>query len=286
MIDYIKLCRPPHAIKNLLVILPPFFGHRLLEEYTLKTALLPVLSFTMIAAAVYDKNDVADVNNDRNNPSRKNRPLASGRVSIHGAIIFVILLLFWGFLMVFFACDRFSALFLLFAYFIFNVAYSLKLKNIPVLDVFILASGFVIRVYFGGFWFGIAVSPWLFLCVMCGAICFALGKRRNEMLNIPPPYLSRPVLRKYTNLYLTNCYYLFCGMTMVFFSLWTVHTAQSRTPLIFTIPLVMLIMMRYNLIIETTDASGDPVPTLLKDIPLILLLIIFATLCFVGVYCP
>ena len=282
--DYLKLCRPAHAVKNLLVLLPPFFGHRLLESQTLKAAPWAFIAFSMIASAIYVINDMADAENDRMNPAKKNRPIASGRVSMRGAAILLVLLIAGGFAMLCLAHDMILTSVLLVVYFALNIGYSLKLKNQPVVDVFILASGFVLRIYFGGAWFGVVISPWLFLCILCGALCFALGKRRNEMLHINAPHLSRPVLSKYTQIYLTNSYYMFCGMTIVFFSLWTVFATNQKTMFLFTIPLVILIILRYNLIIETTDTAGDPIPTLLNDKALILFSVIFAALSFAGVY--
>ena len=176
------------------------------------------------------------------------------------------------------------ALFLLLVYLILNILYSWKLKNYPVIEILILASGFVIRAYYGGVCCGIVVSPWLFLCLLCGALSFAIGKRRNEMLRIPPPYSSRPVLNQYTLSYLNSSYYLMCGVTIVFFSLWTILATKQNSMLIFSIPLVILIMLRYNLIIETSDISGDPVTTLLKNKDLIFLSLLFALLSFLGVY--
>jgi len=283
--DYIKLSRPKHVVKNFLILLPPFFGQKLLAPETLKTAAFAFLSFSAVAAAVYVINDLADVENDRRNDAKKNRPIASGRISVPKASVFAAILLIAGFAMLAFADHIIPTSILLLVYFVLNIAYSLKLKNIPVVDVFILASGFVLRVYFGGFWFDVVVSPWLFLCILCGALFFAFGKRRNEMLNIPPPYPTRPVLNRYTLQYLTSCYYLFCALTIVFFSLWTILATTQHTMFMYTLPIVVFIIMRYNLIIETEDTSGDPVSTLWADKLLIFLVLVFAILSFIGLYC-
>lgn len=284
MYDYIQLCRPKHVVKNFLVLLPPFFGQKILIPQTMKTALFAFLSFSMVAAAVYVINDATDVENDRCSFAKRNRPIASGRISIPNAILFSAILLIAGFTMLVFSYNIILNFALLLAYLVLNIAYSLNLKNKPVIDVFILASGFVLRVYFGGFWFDVIVSPWLFLCIFCGALFLAFGKRRNEMLHMPPPYLTRPVLCRYNRQYLTNCYYLFCGLTIVFFSLWTVLATTQQSMFIYTIPIVVFIILRYNLIIETVDTSGDPIPTLWRDKPLIFLILCFLLISFIGLY--
>ena len=284
MYDYIQLCRPKHAIKNFLILLPPFFGQKILAPQTLKTALLAFLSFSAVAASIYIINDVADVEKDRLNSAKKNRPVASGRVSVSKALFLSAILLGIGFTMLVFSDNIISNVVLLLSYFILNTAYSLNLKNKPVIDVFILASGYVLRVYFGGFWFNVKVSPWLFLCIFCGALFLAFGKRRNEMLHIPPPYLTRPVLRHYNRQYLTGCYYLFCGLTIVFFALWTVLATKQQSMFLYTIPIVVFIILRYNLIIETVETSGDPIPTLWGDKLLMFLILVFLVLSFIGLY--
>lgn len=284
MYDYIQLCRPKHVVKNFLILLPPFFGQKILAPQTLKTALFAILSFSAVAAAIYVINDVADAENDRCNSAKKNRPVASGRVSVPKALCFSAILLGIGFGMLVFSDNIILNFILLSVYFILNVAYSLNLKNKPVIDVFILASGFVLRVYFGGFWFDVMVSPWLFLCIFCGALFLAFGKRRNEMMYHQPPYLTRPVLSRYNPQYLTSCYYLFCGLTIVFFSLWTVLATKQQSMFMYTIPVVVFIILRYNLIIETEDTSGDPIPTLCGDKLLLFLIFVFLLLSFFGLY--
>ncbi len=282
--DYIQLCRPKHVVKSFLILLPPFFGKIILVPQTLRTALFAILSFSAVAAAIYVINDVADVDNDRNSSTKRNRPIASGRVSIPKALFFSAILLGIGFTMLVFSDNIIANFVLLLTYLVLNIAYSLTLKNKPLIDVFVLASGFVLRVYFGGFWFDVAVSPWLFLCIFCGALFLAFGKRRNEMLHMSPPYLTRPVLRRYTCQYLTSCYYLFCGLTIVFFSLWTVFATEPQSMFMYTIPVVIFIVLRYNLIIETVDTSGDPIPTLLGDKLLVFLIMFFLILSFIGLY--
>jgi len=280
----IKLSRPAHAVKNLLVVLPPFFGHRFGGWEMLWGSVLALCSFSLIASVVYVFNDLRDRENDRKHPKKCKRPIASGEVSVTEAWGLIAFLMLCGGGLIFFSSGSLVCSLILLVYLLTNIAYSIFLKNCPVVDIFVLALGFVLRVYFGGAWFCVTISPWLFLCVMCGALWFATGKRRNELLHAGNDGTSRPVLKKYTMSYLNSSYYLLCGVSIVFFSLWTILGVRQNYALQFSIPLVIFILFRYNFIMETTDADGDPLPMLLKDKILMLLSLLFGIASFIGVY--
>ena len=282
--DILELCRPQHAIKNLLILFPPLFGKQLFHWDNLVPGISSLLSFSFIASAVYVFNDLIDCEKDRQHPIKQKRVFPSGRLSSSfGWVLFVVLSLV-GFDITFFSKTTFLSLILAIVYLLINLLYSLKLKNEAIIDIIILSSGFVIRVYYGGVWFNVAISPWLFLCVLNGALCFALGKRRNEMIAANGNYASRPVLGKYSLSFLTASYYLFCGISIVFFSLWTVFLPHQNMLLQFSIPVVIMIMLRYNHLIETRAEAGDPVVTLLKDWILLSLAMIFLIMSTLGVY--
>lgn len=282
--DYIKLCRPVHIVKNLLIVLPPFFGHCFVNKEALQRGIIAVFSFSLIASIVYVFNDIRDCENDRAHPVKCKRPIASGKVSREEAWGVIAFLMIFGGGLILFSSRQLACCLILLVYLLTNIAYSVFLKNYPVVDVFVLALGFVLRIYFGGAWFNVVISPWLFLCVMCGALWFATGKRRNELLHAGSHGKSRPVLKKYTMSYLNSSYYLLCGISIVFFSLWTILGARHSYALQFSIPLVIFILFRYNFIIETTDADGDPLTILLKDKIFILLAFLFGIASFIGVY--
>ncbi len=284
MNNLIKLCRPAHSVKNLLVLLPPFFAHRILEKDIPLSSFLAFCSFSLIASVVYVFNDLVDKDKDKLHPRKCNRPIASGKVSLKTAWGLIIVLLCCGYGLIFFATGKTASIILLSIYLFLNVAYSLFLKNYPIIDLFVLASGFVLRVYYGGTWFDIPISPWLFLCVFCGALWFITGKRRNELLYAGKKGETRSVLKKYTVDYLNSSYYLLCAISIVFYSLWTILGHKSNVALQISIPVVIFILFRYNYVIETTDADGDPVSMLLKDKLFFLLSLVFAAITFVGVY--
>ncbi len=146
-------------------------------------------------------------------------------------------------------------------YFILNIGYSCGLKNIPIFDLFILVSGFILRVLFGGVILNVNVSDWLFLTVLAASLFLAIGKRRNEMINHESKE-TRKVLKFYTVDFLDKNMYMSMGLAISFYSLWAIE--HEREFMIWTIPLVIMICMKYSLDLEG-DSEGDPISVILGD---------------------
>lgn len=276
MKDYLSLIRIKHCVKNLLVFIPLFFATELLG-----TQLFAVgwgfICFCLASSAVYIFNDLRDAQKDRMHSTKKNRPIAAGRVSSTAAIVLICIHLAASCAVSLFFLNL-SSLIVLAVYLILNAAYSLGLKNQPILDIVILASGFVLRIIYGGVLADIAISNWLYLVVITGSLYMVLGKRRNEMRSQND---TREVLKHYTYAFLDKNMYVFSSLVIVFYSLWTVN---SQAPgLIFTVPLVIVILLRYSFIIEG-DSDGDPVDVLFHDKPLIALTLFYIVLMFVFLY--
>ena len=286
MINFIKLGRLEHWVKNGLVFLPPFFLGVMFEGDKLRVAAPAFLSFSLVASAVYVLNDINDRESDRMHPAKRNRPVASGAVGVMPAAALAAVLCVAGFGMLFWAHSRIWAAIVLAMYLLCNVAYSVGFKNTPLVDIFLLASGFVFRIFYGGFYFGIEISSWLFLCVFSSALYFACGKRKNEIARIGANSGSRTVLRFYTQKFLDAHYYMFCGMSILFYCLWTITRTDQHAvgKLALAIPVMVFILARYNYIVESKDCDGDPVPVLLHDKWLILATLSFIALNFVVIY--
>ena len=152
------------------------------------------------------------------------------------------------------------------------------LKNIPIIDIAILASGFVIRVFYGGFISGLAISNWLYLVVTTGSMYMGLGKRRNELNRTTE---SRKVLKYYSVNFLDRNMYVCVALTDVFYALWTLELANNVIR--WTVPIFIVILMRYSLDIEG-NSDGDPVEVILKDKTLIAMTILYALLFFSMLY--
>ena len=153
------------------------------------------------------------------------------------------------------------------------------LKNYPVIDITLLASGFLIRVLYGGISSDVAISSWLYLTVISFAFYMGLGKRRNELREVSDGN-TRTVNKYYTESFLDKQMYMCLALGLVFYSLWTMDQNES---LMCTIPIVLVICMKYNHIMEDS-AKGDPIPTLLSSKVLITLLLVYIMILFLVIY--
>ena len=179
--DYIKLARPKHYIKNLLIFLPLVFSGQLFKFDLFLNVLISFISFCLIASSIYIINDIFDREKDKQHITKRNRPIASGRISVKNACIFMFSIIFIAIILMI-KLKNISSILLICLYFILNLGYSIKLKNIPLLDLVILVSGFVIRILLGGVSINVEISNWLFLMVLSFSFYLALGKRRGEII--------------------------------------------------------------------------------------------------------
>jgi 4-hydroxybenzoate polyprenyltransferase len=233
--------------------------------------------FSLLSSIIYIFNDLRDIDKDRRHSVKCRRPLASGSVPVGHALIILVLLS--AILIGLFAlAARESPLYGLKAagfltlYAALNIGYSWGLKNIPIVDVTILASGYVIRLLFGAAIAGVDISVWLYLVVTMGAYYLGLGKRRNEINGGEKE--TRSVMRFYSHNFLDKNMYLCQALCVVFYALWSIDPATVKklntSAFVYTIPLIFIIFLKYSLNIET-GSDGDPTPVLLHDKALILL---------------
>lgn len=287
MKDYIKLIRVHHYIKNLLIFAPlvcsgQFFSLRGINLYS---AFMGFIAFCAVSSVIYIINDIQDREKDRNHPTKCNRPIASGALPVRNALILAIILLTVSVL-----CNsnvfHVSSSLLLLLYFIINLAYSFGLKNVPIVDISILVAGFLIRVLYGAVITNITVSNWLYLTVLATAFYFALGKRRNELKRAKNKD-TRKVLKSYPENFLDKNMYMCLALANIFYALWsmdeTTVSFYNNKYLVFTVPIVLLITMKYSINIEG-DSDGDPVEVLLHDKVLLGLCAIYFTIMFLILY--
>lgn len=282
--NILKLMRIKHYLKNGLIFLPLIFNSQLFEIKPLLMTIYGFISFCLISSAVYVINDIKDVEKDRMHKIKKNRPIASGAVSIKEAILLFIVLTISSLCINIFIIKEFSSIILISLYLILNIIYSLGLKNIPIIDVVILVSGFVIRVIYGASITSIEISKWLYLTVMSGSFFMGFGKRRNEIIKQGDD--SRAVLKYYTKDYLDKFMYACLVLTLMFYSLWSVDattTAKFGENMIYTIPVVMIIFMKYCLDIER-DSYGDPVDVITSDKILMCMVGVLAISMYILIY--
>ena len=180
MVVYLKLIRPREWVKNLFVFVPPFFAGRFFDFQLYPRLALGFLAFSLTASAVYILNDYKDMEQDRLHPIKKHRPLAAGRVKVSVSLILMAVFLVIALLLAYWLKPAFFLLIL--AYLAINVAYSAGLKDIAILDIILVASGFLFRVYSGSLLSDVPTSHWLALMVMLLSLFLALAKRRDDLI--------------------------------------------------------------------------------------------------------
>ena len=286
----IRLIRPVHWIKNGLVLAALFFSSRLLEPKALLTALWGVLSFCMLSSAIYVINDLKDAEADRKHPVKCRRPIASGAVSSGAARAVFVLLLALTVLFHVLSGGALAGWGILVLYLVLNLLYSHGLKRIPMVDLAILVSGFLLRTVYGGIILNQPLSSWLLLTIISGAFYLVMGKRRNELAAVGEKATEvRGVLKYYTESFLDKNMYVCLALTLVFYALWAVDESVivriGGNYMIWTVPLVMLIFFQYNLDIES-GSFGDPVDVLTGDKRLILLVLFYGLVMLGLLYGP
>ena len=269
MKDYIKLIRVKHWIKNILVFSAVFFSGNIFNKSILINIAIAWAIFSMVSSIVYIINDINDIENDRKNPAKQNRPLASGRISVKNAKITVIVLFAIAVFLstVLYRLNNNIYTYIIpLAYLTVNIFYSKGLKNLPIIDVVILVSGFVLRVIYGGVTTNIEVSKWLYMMVTFGSFFLAYGKRRNEIKKNGTK--ARSVLKYYNKDFLDKNMYVALTLAIASYSLWTIDKSTiqrvGNENLFWTIPLVMIIFQQYSLSIEG-NSDGDPTEVLLSN---------------------
>lgn len=266
--QFIKLLRPKDWAKNLFLFIPIFFAGEFLDTDKIISLLFGFAAFSFVASSIYIINDYRDIDDDKKHPVKFNRPLASGAVSKPLAIIICSLLLLAGFTIAWFLRDKF--LFVLAIYFLINLGYSFGLKSIPILDIMILAIGFVLRIKAGSVITFIPLSEWIVIMVFLLAIFMAIGKRRDDvLLKIKSGVDLRKASKGYNLEFLNVLLALVSAVIIVAYFMYTMSPeVQERLAtyrLYYTCLFVMGGIMRYLQIIYISADSGSPTKILYKD---------------------
>ena len=264
-----KLLRIKDWIKNLFIFLPAFFAGDLFVS-NIYLLILPFISFCFFASAVYIINDVNDVELDRIHPTKCNRPIASGKISVPVATSTAIILLLLGTILAFFADKTMHLLIVLLIYLIINLGYSFGLKRIGILDIIILSSGFVLRVKAGSIIAGVPLSEWLIVMVFLLAMFMSIAKRRDDvMLKLSTGKVMRESINGYTIEYLNILLALFSAIIIVAYIMYTISPdVQSRmgtNTVYYTCVFVIAGILRYLQIVLVLNQAGSPTEILYKD---------------------
>jgi 4-hydroxybenzoate polyprenyltransferase len=272
--------RPKQWTKNLFIFAALLFDLKLCDLSYVSKTILAFILFCALSGSVYLINDLADIERDRQHPVKRNRPLPSGKLKRSWAVTAAVVLPLVTLSLSFLLKPVFCLVGLI--YFVVQLAYSFLLKDIVILDVLIIASGFVLRVAAGSV---VAeaerFSPWLYVCITLLALFVGLGKRRNELVLLDATALRhRKVLREYSPQLLDEMMGLVTSSTVIAYSLYTfsAENLPANKSMMLTIPFVLYSIFRYLYLIHQKNLGGSPEEILIKDIPFII-----SNLCWVVI---
>ena len=264
----IKLMRPSQYVKNLFIFLPLFFALKITNVPLLIDTIIAFISFSLITSAIYVLNDYCDIEEDRKHPKKKNRPLASGKISQFEAIVIMAILSFVGFILMIIYFPE--SVVILVLYVILNIVYSFHLKHIAILDVAIVAIGFVLRLFVGSSVTDIKLSMWIVMMTFLLALFMALAKRRDDVLIfLKTGKKMRKVIDGYTLQFLDILMAIMASIVIVAYIIYTtssevVERFHSQY-LYLTAFFVILGIMRYLQVTFVYLDSGSPTKIVLKD---------------------
>lgn len=265
---HLRALRPHQWIKNFFVFAALVFSRSLTNNELVVRALLVFGAFSLLASAVYLINDTADYERDRVHPKKRNRPIASGKVKRATALVMSACLIPIGLGTAFWLNTQTGAV--LAFYFVMNLTYSIWLKHVVLLDVFIIATGFLLRVTAGALAIEVGISPWLIICTFFIALFLAMCKRRHELVSLGEDAGShRGILAEYSVQYLDMMVAPLAAMTVMSYALYTIDArviARLGTDaLVVTVPLVLFGVFRYLFLVHRQDQGGSPTEVVLTD---------------------
>lgn len=266
---YLQLMRIHQWVKNFFIFLPLFFSFKMDHIPLLIADLWAFVGFCLIASSIYIINDWNDIATDLLHSEKRNRPLASGAINKKEALLMILSLVAVGVSVYIFVLGNYIALALLVSYFILNIFYSLRLKHIPVIDISIVAIGFVIRIFIGGVVTDTPLSRWIVVMTFLLAIFLALGKRRDDVVIYEE---TGDKVRKnvdgYNIPFLNVAIVVVAAVMMVAYIMYTISqevTERNGDNLYLTSFFVFVGLFRYLQIIFVEDRSGNPTLIFLKD---------------------
>lgn len=264
----VSLLRPHQYVKNLFIFVPLFFSGQIADGQLLFGAGIAFFAFSLSASAVYILNDYQDIEEDRQHPKKKNRPLASGKISKKNALLLMGTL--WISSTLLMAFLSLPSLGVLAVYVVLNIAYSFRLKHVAILDVTIIAIGFVLRLFIGSTVNDIPLSMWIVIMTFLLALFMALAKRRDDVLIfLNTGEKMRKVIDGYNLQFIDGAMMIMASIVIVAYILYTTSTEvlqrMDSEQLYLTALFVVLGIMRYLQIAFVENNSGSPTKIALKD---------------------
>ena len=272
MKNIVILLRPQQWLKNGFIFIPLFFDHKLTDWYCLCSAILAFFAYSFAASAIYCLNDLIDVEADRKHPKKCKRPIAAGVISKAQALLLVALCLGVAFAIASLLEDyvQWKVMGILGVYIVMNIAYCLKLKQMAIVDVFIIAVGFVLRIFVGGFATGVVLSQWIVLMTFLLALFLAFAKRRDDVVIYEDTgVLARKNVNRYNLPFMNQVIGVVSSITMVCYIMYTVDPeviARMGSRYVYlTSVFVLAGIIRYLQLTIVDVKSGSPTKVLMKD---------------------
>jgi len=259
--NYISLFRPHHWIKNLIIFFPPFFSGSFGLDFINVKNFVPFIAFCLISSSGYIVNDILDVEYDKQHSIKKNRPLASGLISKNKAYLIAVFLFILSIILSYTVGMNFS--FYIIGYLILSLFYSFYLKKLPVIDIFTISAGFLIRITSGGIAYLIEISEWLFVAVFLVSLLLATGKRAAETTFMSEKKSSALLksIDRYPPSFLMSLLWFSAGASLVSYTVYVIEHNWT----IYNIPLVTFGLLRYIYIVAEGKGEGDPTKAILSD---------------------
>lgn len=271
LLPVIRIVRPRQWVKNFFVFIPLFFGGQMSNTALLLDALTTFIAFSLAASSIYCLNDIVDVEADRQHPVKCHRPIASGQVSVSAAYALMAIMLILSMTVCPMLKGRSMAVgAVALGYWIMNIAYCVWLKNFAIIDVCLIAFGFVLRILAGGLATGIEPSNWLVLMTFLLTLFLSFAKRRDDVLRMEatgkPP---RKNTIRYNLTFINQAITISASITLVCYIMYTVSpevTARFNSHYIYLTTIFVLVgLLRYIQIAVVDKQSGDPTKIILRD---------------------
>jgi len=280
LLTLLKLCRVRQWLKNLMLFFPPFLGGTLFSDADPFRLLIPFSAFCLASSASYILNDVLDRENDRHHPDKSARPIASGKIQVASALLTAAVLSILSLLLAWNISGTF--LIIIMAYLLLSTAYSMKLKDLPLLDLFCISAAFMLRLQAGGVAFDVAISEWLFLSVFLLSLFLSAGKRLSEKQRLGDAAIHhRKSLAAYPKGFLEGAMYMSGGSVLLTYSMYAI--ARHSALLVYSVPLCCYGLLRYILRVQS-GKGGDPTESLVRDVPLLTVGAAWVVIVWWGIY--
>ena len=270
IVGLIKTMRPKQWTKNIVIFAPLTFDIKLFDLHYLTKTIAGFVLLCLISGTVYIINDLVDVEKDRQHPKKRERPIASGQLSANTAIVAAVVIALTALPLGFMLHPLLGIILTL--YLLLQLAYSFWLKHLVIIDVMLIASGFVLRVAAGvPLVDAERFSPWLYICMTLGALIFGFGKRRHELVLLKGnANTHRKILQEYNLSLLDHIISIVTASTLLAYALYTFSAEglPANHTMMLTIPFVLYAIFRYLYLIHVKKMGGEPEEIVLSDRPL------------------